>query len=591
MVEELKIHIKNRDFYALSKLIEETQPLEEDGGDLLPESLSRRELLLEELEIQIDDLKSETVRRFDNEEFDCCLETFEFLSRVNPNDRMVKDYLELCKQFATEQTAESNPPTDLSGQDQAGTDIARCESIEECHEAKVGSVDLGTRSLESGPTELTRRMKVCFDNKDFEALRRVVKEALVNDTRTLQPGDKDLGDKDLEEQQLRVAFETHIKDLTAEAMLQFEEEAYSDCLGTFRFLSELQPDDLELKYYIEACREFAQEQPHDVGSWPIDSRPAPSSKPEEQHLEEELTDRQGQVSSSSGAVNAGRAFEVPDPGLVADDGDVHDFHIPDASPQMTAGTTDSALPTDAALPTGNWRAAWLMAALAALGVVCLVIWLATPSSGPKLDHTLVAYNESVGTASEWLQKAESAMVDRRYVTPANDNVVFYCDRVLVSDSLKAKAMELKRESISQAIKQADEFAQEGKYDDATELYQALLNLPQSDGLNQENLEANLKQVKFDSYPVIHNHFLGSCKGVLKINSYVISFVPSGDSKDGFTQQLSRVTIHGLADTLRIEVNQKNYRFEVIRGKNNRDRKTQTRELHESLISRLHEAKS
>src|SRR5262245_33574995 len=109
IVEELKIHIRNRDSYALNKLIEETQPLGEEGSDLLPESLSRRELLLEELEIQIDDLKTETVRRFDNEEFDCCLETFEFLSRVNPNDRMVKDYLELCKQFATEQTAEPNP--------------------------------------------------------------------------------------------------------------------------------------------------------------------------------------------------------------------------------------------------------------------------------------------------------------------------------------------------------------------------------------------------------------------------------------------------------------------------------------------------
>src|SRR5262249_19752709 len=245
-----------------------------------------------------------------------------------------------------------------------------------------------------------------------------------------------------------------------------------------------QPDDLELKCYIEASREFAQDQPRDAGSWPIDPRPALDSKPEDEDLEEEVPDRQAQVSSDAG--NAKRAFEVHAPGLVVDDGGVFEHRALNVLPPMTAGTTESALPTDAALPTGSWRSAWLMPALAALGLVCLVIWLATPHSGPKLDQTPVAYNESAGTASEWLQKAESAMIDHRYVTPANDNAVNYCDRVLVSDSLKAKAMELKRESISQAIKHADGFAHEGKYDDAAELYQALLDLPQSDGLNQEN---------------------------------------------------------------------------------------------------------
>src|SRR5262245_3727354 len=152
MVEELKVYIKNRDFYALNKLIEEAQPPGEEEGDLPPGSLSRRELLLEELEIQVDDLKTETVRRFDNEEFNYCLETFEFLSRVNPNDRTLKDYLELCKQFATERTAE--PPADLSGWEAAARDVTPYKNIEQCHEAEVESVGFGTISSESGPTEL-----------------------------------------------------------------------------------------------------------------------------------------------------------------------------------------------------------------------------------------------------------------------------------------------------------------------------------------------------------------------------------------------------------------------------------------------------
>jgi hypothetical protein len=47
---------------------------------------------------------------------------------------------------------------------------------------------------------------------------------------------------------------------------------------------------------------------------------------------------------------------------------------------------------------------------------------------------------------------------------------------------------------------------------------------------------------------------------------------------------------GLEDSLKIEVNQKTYGFEAISGKNDRDRKTATRELHELLSSRLQEAR-
>jgi hypothetical protein len=58
----------------------------------------------------------------------------------------------------------------------------------------------------------------------------------------------------------------------------------------------------------------------------------------------------------------------------------------------------------------------------------------------------------------------------------------------------------------------------------------------------------------------------------------------------FTQPLSRIKILELEDSLKIEVNQKTYRFEAISGKNDRDRKTATRELHELLSSRLQEAR-
>jgi hypothetical protein len=104
----------------------------------------------------------------------------------------------------------------------------------------------------------------------------------------------------------------------------------------------------------------------------------------------------------------------------------------------------------------------------------------------------------------------------------------------------------------------------------------LLNLPTAGGLNQQDLRASLKKVEFDSYPVVHDYFIGSCKGTLKINGYALSFVPPGGSKDGFTERWSRVELHDLENMLKIVSQPKTYRFEGS-SKNHRDRKKATDE--------------
>jgi len=59
MVDELKIHIKNRDFHALSQLLQRTQPFGAEPANSDAQSLAHPDVLLEELEIQIEDLKNE----------------------------------------------------------------------------------------------------------------------------------------------------------------------------------------------------------------------------------------------------------------------------------------------------------------------------------------------------------------------------------------------------------------------------------------------------------------------------------------------------------------------------------------------------
>jgi hypothetical protein len=268
------------------------------------------------------------------------------------------------------------------------------------------------------------------------------------------------------------------------------------------------------------------------------------------------------------ALHNGEILEIPDDPL------------PDASSAKIAETRD------ATRPAWRFRVAWLKFALPALGAVCLLIWLVAPHSGPGLRETPGTEDESWGSGPAWVEKAESAMADRRYITPVDDNVVFYSGRVLAGDPLNTKATELKKESLTQAIKQAEEFTSKGRYDDARELYQALLNLPTAEGLNQQDFRTSLKKIEFDSYPVVHDHFIGSCKGTLKINGYALSFVPSGSSKDGFTERLSRVEVHDPEDTLKIEANHKTYRFQDSSSKDHRDRKEATRRLHRMLRTRM-----
>ena len=135
-----------------------------------------------------------------------------------------------------------------------------------------------------------------------------------------------------------------------------------------------------------------------------------------------------------------------------------------------------------------------------------------------------AGDETLGSHIPWVEKAEAAMTDRRYIIPVDDNVIFYCGKILASDPLNARALVLKKESLTRATNQAQELMNNRRYDKARELYQALLQLPKEEGLSQADLVAQLKKVEFDSYPVVHDHFIGSCKGLLKINSYGLSFL-------------------------------------------------------------------
>jgi tetratricopeptide (TPR) repeat protein len=207
----------------------------------------------------------------------------------------------------------------------------------------------------------------------------------------------------------------------------------------------------------------------------------------------------------------------------------------------------------------------------------------------SLQDTLKAEETKLLEAQEaWIQKVESGMTAGRYVTPPNDNVLFYCNRALLTNPQNPELLQLRKESINKAAAQANDWVQVGKFDEAREIYSILLQLSQNENrfpFTPQELKRRLDKLEFNAYPVVHDHIIGSCTGRLRMNGFVISFVPTGDSKDGFTQKLAEIAQAEPGDKLKIQFKNKTYRFQVNLVTSKEDKREKVDAIYQNL-SRL-----
>jgi len=180
--------------------------------------------------------------------------------------------------------------------------------------------------------------------------------------------------------------------------------------------------------------------------------------------------------------------------------------------------------------------------------------------GLKIEQARLA-----DSRTSWIQKAEAAMAAGRFVTPASDNVMAYCSELLALEPQDAKALELKKTSVARAGTQAKAWIQDGKYDEARAVYSALLYLPVAElqaSISSQEIKAEIEKLTFSAHAVIHDHTLGSCSGRLRFNGYQIAYVPSSDSKDGFSAKMTEVSQVEADDKLKIQLKGKTYRFQM-----------------------------
>jgi len=187
--------------------------------------------------------------------------------------------------------------------------------------------------------------------------------------------------------------------------------------------------------------------------------------------------------------------------------------------------------------------------------------------------------------NSWMQKAEAAMAAGHFVTPASDNVMAHCNELLALDPQNVKALELKKSSMAKAGTQAKAWIQEGKYDEARAVYSALLYLPQNELQNlpgSQEIKTEIDKLTFNAQAVVHDHALGSCTGRLRFNGYQITYVPSSDSKDGFSAKVSEVSLVESDDRLKIQLKGKTYRFQINGVKDPQEIRTRISSLQRQL---------
>jgi hypothetical protein len=185
-----------------------------------------------------------------------------------------------------------------------------------------------------------------------------------------------------------------------------------------------------------------------------------------------------------------------------------------------------------------------------------------------------------------VQHTESAYASRRYVTPANENVVTLANRVLSLEPQNSRMMALKRESLRKAAEEAREMVKRWKYDDAYKLYQALLSLSSTESnfpLDIPQLKGEAEKIEFRTFPVIHDHGLvGSCSGTLRVNGYVISYVPAGDSKDGFIERITEIQQIETGDKLKLRIAGRQYRFQANGAESKEDNRQKIQLISQEL---------
>lgn len=309
------------------------------------------------------------------------------------------------------------------------------------------------------------------------------------------------------DQKLKEEFEIHIENLKRDAIKQFDQELYSACLPNFEFLCELEPGNRGLRDYFDLTRTLVEQIP---GHGRADSAQAdPRSLSLNSHSNQS-PEEGSSLPSSKNPANISVEIEVG-----SKIGEGHSWAAGTKKPRIA-----------------------LLGAIAATVFILVVSGIRTQGNGQK------------ATTSE---ESKPAGIQ------------------LASDKARPVAIEEKR-SVQQATSQIAGVQQKDVSGNRTEPSRptfhgqpkvpgsaAVLSVKQSPQSSSDFL-----------FAVIHEHFLGSCSGLLKITRGTIVFEPSQDKRHAFAVKLADIVGTERGQILKIKFARETYRFRAKFAKDKSD---------------------
>jgi hypothetical protein len=93
-----------------------------------------------------------------------------------------------------------------------------------------------------------------------------------------------------------------------------------------------------------------------------------------------------------------------------------------------------------------------------------------------------------------------------------------------------------------------------------------------------------------SFKVIHHHFVGSCRGLLSLKGNEITFVPEGNSDEGFIRSYGEIEKIETGKNLKIQFKNKTFRFELAETAEEMESRQKLVQISRQIMEKMAETK-
>lgn len=450
--------------------------------------------------------------------------------------------------------------------------------------------------------QLVSQGKSHFQAKNYEACMAVMKEVLSeNPANTEAVWLMKEAQRQWEDQRSLEELEIYVENLKKEAMDLFDQEQFEQCLGMFRFLTELEPGNRTLQDYLKLSQQMFLETLGTAHSSP-DTEEKPASG--------------GKTGAGTETVPSRAAALSPLPPAPEPSSAVLRTSREKAGQEDLVGKSETAPPArPLALHEGVSEATRKR---------IIAEYLASVRPAPRLRRKSLALATSAlllaaALLGVWQWQSRPSRATGRLEIQAAPAASVFINHVLRGrtplnqEGLPAGTYELRveeegyapyrRRLVLQDGQLASIFVRLERQEPAPEPeLPSLANVPAAEPKTKPappEPPATLISSISEPEPrrpgepvalsVIHYHMLGSCTGRLRADDVMVSFRPSGASRDGFTRKTTQLAGVELDGKLTLQFKDKTYRFEAL-ARNDEENRRKLADLYQRIKRRTMQVK-